>query len=378
MVYLKIENMKTKNFYLVVCILGLFTWSCNKTDSLKTPGTPQVSLKSALTTGVQDLSTAVTSITGSAGYQVVNGPTDLVTKSMVVSPWDTVTHSILLADIAGIYDYKAVKFRWMHFDSMRFFNKTKDTTVMVVRLPEEKVKGSRKLLSYSPADTLLVNNYKITVSDYKYSFSHSIGSSYQMASAINIKGVAAGTYKIQYSKNKVTGYHFSSEFDFPNGFITKTYYTPGDTAISVYAISNGKKTLYEEKYTAIKTAATGGKHREREFSLTIGDVMIVRELGHQQASLDSAKVYVAGVLQVKSKVEIVANSSTPSDDTDNCFTNHKRDLKITFDDGTTKTLSELAGSVITNIGDLFTSLRQANFGTAIIDMVAWDVYFKKP
>ena len=369
--------MKTKNFYLVVMVLGLIAWSCNKTDILKAPGT-QVSLKSAITSGVQDLSTAVSAITTSAGYQVVNGPADLLTKSVLISPWDTVTHSILLADVAGIYDYKAVSYRRMFMQMMRFFNKTKDTTVMVVRLPEEKVKGSRKLFSYNPADTLLSNNYKITVSDYKFIFSHTVGSSYEMASAINIKGVNAGTYKIQYTKNKVTGYHFGSEFDFPNGYITKTYYTPGDTAISDYSISNGTKILYEEKYTAIKSAASGDRHREKEFSLTIGDVMIVRQLGHQQASLDSAKVYVGGVLQLKSKVEIIDDSTNPTvDPTDNCFTNHKRDLKITFDDGTTKTLSELAGTVITNIGDLFTSLRQANFGTAIIDMIAWDIYFKK-
>ncbi len=369
--------MKTKHLYFLVLVLGFIAMSCNKTDSLKTPGS-QVSLKSAITTGVQDLSTAVTAMTTSTGYQVVNGPTDLLTKSIVISPWDTVTHSIQLADIAGIYDYKAVAYRHMFMPMMRFFNKTKDTTVMVIRLPVEKVTNSRKLLSYSPADTLLTNNYKITVSDYKYTFSHVIGSAYEMASAINVKGVAAGTYKIQYTKNKVTGYHFGSEFDFPDGYIAQTYYTPGDTAISEYTIKKGTQIFYDEKYTAIKSAASGSKHREREFSLTIGNVMIVRQLGHSQASLDSAKVYVAGVLQLKSKVEIVDNSTNPAvDPTDNCFANHQRDLKITFDDGTTKTLSELAGSVITNIGDLFTSLRQANFGTAIIDMIAWDIYFKK-
>ena len=370
--------MKTKNLYLLVFIFGLLSWSCSKTSLVNTNPATAVSLKSSLTQGVQDLSSAVTSITTSAGYQVVNGPTDLLTKSAVVSPWDTVTHSVLLADIAGVYDYKATQVKRNHMPSiMRFFNKTKDSTLMVIRLPEEKVKASKKMFTYSPSDTLLTNNYKITVSDYQVRTSHATGSSYEMASAINIKGVAAGTYKITTSQNKTTGYHFASEFDFPNGFVTKCYYTPGDTAVSVYSISDGTKVLYEEKYTAIKSA-TDNKHREKEFSLTIGNVEIVRQLGHSQASLDSAKVYVAGVLQLKSKVEIVDKTTDPTaDKTDDCISNQKRDLKITFDDGTTKTLSELTGSVITDISALFTSLREANFGTAIIDWIAGDIYFKK-
>ena len=368
--------MKTKILYLMVFVFGLTSWSCTKTETLTTPQ-GQVSLKSALTTSVQQLTTAVNAITTSAGYQVVNGPADLLTKSISMSPLDTVTQSILLADIKGIYDYKATSFRKGHLSMMRFFNKTKDTTVMVVRMPEEKIKGSKKMLNYSPADTLLANNYQITLSDYQYTFGHKTGWTYQMASATKVKGVAAGTLKIQSSKTKAAGYRFASEFDFPNGYITKTYYTPGDTAISVYSISDGTKTLYEEKYTAIRTDSLS-RHREKEFSLTIGDVKIVRQMNHSQTSLDSAKVYVAGVLQLKSKVEIIDDSSnTPGDDSDKCFTNHKRELKITFDDGTTKTLSELSGSVITDIGSLFKSLRQSYFGTAIIDWIAWDIYTKR-
>ena len=365
--------MKTKKIYLVVFMLGLITWSCNKTGVLNTAPT-QGSLKSALNQGVQNLSTAVNAITTSAGYQVVVGPADLTTKSVSVSALDTVTHSILLADIAGVYDYKATKV-WRGMGSiLRFFNKTADSTLMVVRLPEEKVQKSRTLFQYNPADTLLTNNYVVTVSDYQYLFSWTMGWTYQMASDINIKNVDAGNLKIQSSNNKITGYHFASEFDFPNGYITKCYYTPGDTAISVYAITDGTKTLYEEKYTAIRSSPNDW-HREKEFSLTIGNVQIVRILGHEDASLDSAKVYVSGVLQLKSKVEIVDTATgTTTDETDNCITNHKRELKITFDDGTTATFTQLAGAVITDIGSLFASLRQSYFATGIIDWIAWDIY----
>jgi hypothetical protein len=367
--------MKTL-IYCSAFVFGMLAISCSKTNEMGTASNT-VSLKSALTQGIQNLSTAMTAISTSQGSQVVKGPADLLTKSATISLWDTVSHSILLADIAGVYEYKATTFKRGHMPMMRFFNKTKDSTLMVVRLPEEKVKGSKKLLNYSAGDSMLTNNYQITVSDYQLSSSHSTGTTYQMASAIKISDVDAGQYKIQSSKSKQSGYNLASEYDFPNGYITKCSYTPGDTAVSTYAISKDSKTLYEEKYTAIRTDSLN-KHREKEFSLTIGDVVIVRQLGHNQASLDSAKVYVAGVLQLKSKVEIVDNTNDPTGDkADHCITNHKKELKITFDDGTTKTLSELTGTVITDIGTLFTSLREANFGKAIVDYIAWDIYFKK-
>jgi hypothetical protein len=364
--------MKTNKLILAVLMLGLIASSCNKTTDLNTSA-GQVSLKSALTNGVQDLTTAVNAITSSVSYQVVAGPADLTTKSFLLSFFYTVTHSILLADIAGVYDYKATQVSHGHGSILRFFNKTAESAQMVVRMPEEKVKASKKLLHYTPSDTSLINNYVVTLSDYQYRFKYFNGWTYQMASGIKIKDVDAGVLKIQTSNDKTSGYHFASEFNFPNGYTTKCSYSSGDTAVSVYAISNGTKTLYQEKYTAIKTSSEI-KHREKEFSLTIGNVLIVRKLDHTQTSLDSAKVYVDGVLQLKSKVEIVDKTT---DTTDKCITGQKRELKITFDDGTTATFTELANNTITDISTLFASMRQANFATAIIDWMAWDVYTKK-
>lgn len=362
--------MKTKGLFLAITLLALFSWSCSKTSDLNSASVP-VSLKSALTQGVTDLTSAVNAITTSTSYQVISGPSDLTTKSLETWPLDTVTHSILLADIKGVYDYKATSVKRGSGSILRFFNKTAENTQMVVRLPEEKVKASRSLLRYTPSDTLLTNNYVVTLSDYQYKFRYFNGWTYQMASGIKIKDVDAGVLKIATSNDKTNGYHFASEFKFPNGYVTKTSYTSGDTAISLYAISNATKTLYEEKYTAIRTS-TESRHREREFTLTIGNVKVIRGMG--KTSLDSAKVYVSGVLQTKAKVEII---DITTDATDKCIAGKKRELKITFDDGTAKTFTELAGTVITNISTLFASMRQANFATAIIDWIAWDIYTKK-
>jgi hypothetical protein len=362
--------MKTQSLILTVLLLGLISWGCSKTSDLNS-ATQTVSLKDALTAGVQDLNTAVSAITTSAGYQVVAGPADLTTKSLEFWALDTITHSILLADIAGVYDYKATSVKRGAGSILRFFNKSAVNAQMIVKMPEEKVKASRTLLRYTPGDTLLVNNYVVTLSDYQCRFRYFNGWTYQMASSIKVKDIEAGVLKIQTSNDKILGYHFASQFNFPNGYITKTSYTSGDTAISSYAISKATKTLYEEKYTAIKTSSES-RHRETEFALTIGEVKIIRTLG--KTSLDSAKVYVSGKLQTKAKVEIVDKTT---DTTDKSICGQKRELKITFDDGTSKTFTELAGAAITDISTLFASMRQAKFSTAIIDWIAWDVYTKK-
>ncbi len=363
--------MKTKSFYLSLLMLGFIAWSCSKQNTLPNSNTA-VSLKSSITSGVQDLSTAMAAITTSAGYQVVTGPTDLATKSGVITPLDTATHSILLTNIAGIYDYKATTIKRGSSMILQYFTKTGTSAQAVFRMPEEKVKASKSLLQYKPSDTLLVNNYTIALSDYQYRFAQGNGWDYKMASAINIKNTDVGTLKIQSSNSPTLGYKYASEYLFTNGYQTKFNYTSGDTAISTYAISNGTKTLYEEKYIAIRTK-TDPRYKETTFSLKIGEVLIERELGPGY-TLDSAKVYVSGVLQVKSKVEFVDKVPTT---TDNCISSQKRELKITFDDGTTSTFTQLAGNVITDITSLFTAMRQGSFATSVIDWIAWDIYSKK-
>src|ERR1035437_10200408 len=114
--------MKTKNLYLAVVMLGIITWSCNKTNESAT-STNSVSLKSSINTGVQNLSSAVNAINTSQGYQVFSGANDLSTKSAVISPLDTLTQSIGLADIAGIYTYKATKMKRGQMSLMKFFTK---------------------------------------------------------------------------------------------------------------------------------------------------------------------------------------------------------------------------------------------------------------
>jgi len=367
-------DMKTKDFYLAL-VLGSFTlWSCSNNDDLS-----QSSLKTSLNNSVLQLTTAVATISASQGYQVLavsstssNSPS-LVKSS--VAAFDTTYNSIQLADVAGVYNYKATPSKKWQNSLMQYFVKSADNEHMIVSLPEEKVLHPYSLLRYSAKDSLLTNNYKIDVSDYKYVFNRYLGWDYQMASTINIKTVDVGALKIQSSYSKANDYKYVSEFVFTDNYKAICNYTTGDTAAATYAINDGTKILYEEKYTAIRTSSMGNRHKEKEYSLTIGDVQIVRGMNQQNNSLDSAKVYVAGVLQLNSKIEFITDIT--SGEIESSVINKKRDLKITFDDGTSTTISELLGTSVTTIRNLFASLRQASFATSVIDWIAWDIYTNK-
>jgi len=293
-----------------------------------------------------------------------------------VMAFDSTYSSILLTDISGVYDYKAAYYKKRAPSLLSFFVRSADNADMIVNLPKEKVQKPNSLLHFSPKDTTLVNDYMIDLSKYEYKFNRVLGWNYNMASKISISGVNAGDLAIQSSNSKANGYHFASDFAFANGYNTKTSHTSGDTIISLYNILKDSKTLYEEKYTAIRTSTTS-RHREKEYSLTIGNVQIVRTPG--PTSLDSAKVYVGGVLQLHSKVQFidVISTSTATDSTETSIVNHKRELQITFDDGTSTTIKQLLGSTIDNIRALFVSLRQTNFATDVVDWIAWDIYMNK-
>ncbi|MDD4992702.1 MAG: hypothetical protein PHR83_10750 [Paludibacter sp.] len=366
--------MKSKISFPVILLLSILSWSCSNNDL------GQASLKDSMNKSVQELATAMNKISTSNGYQVLaisSGVPSNTTASLVkssVAAFDTTYSSIKLADIAGIYDYKAVKYKRGGNQLFRFFTKSGTSDHMIVRLPESKLKNPSGLLHYSPSDTLLVNNYIIDLSKYEYNFNRRLGWNYQMISTINIKDVNVGALAIQSSSSIANGYKYASEFVFADGYKASCTYASGDTAVTSYAINDGSKVLYSEKYTAIR-GSKNGKHKEKQYTLTIGNVEIVRGLNHEV--LDSAKVYVGGVLQKNAKVEIVDINTSDDDSDDVSVINKNRELKITFDDGTSATISDLLGTSVTTIRTLFASLRQSTFAVGIVDWIAWDIYTNK-
>lgn len=365
--------MKTRNASLALLLFGCIMWSCSSNEDLG-----QKSLKTSIDSSIESLNTALTKISASPGYQVLAlSSTSSDGASMVkssVSSVDSTYKSILLADIAGVYEYKATPYKRGMTSMLRFFTKTGDSDFMIVKLPESKVRNYRTLLKYNSSDTLLSNNFVVTLTKYQDYFKNPYIWDYEMASNINIDDVNAGDLQIQSSNSIENGYKYASQFDFADGYSIKCNYNTGDTVVCSYTISNQSGILYQETFTSIKNQLER-RHREKEYSFTIGNVTIERKMGPN--SLDSAKVYVGGVLQTNAKVEIIEVASS-TDEVDNSIVNCKRDLKITFDDGTSTTVSELlTANSLETIRTLFKSLRQVSFSTAIIDWIAWDIYTNK-
>ncbi|ADQ78480.1 hypothetical protein Palpr_0318 [Paludibacter propionicigenes WB4] len=360
--------MKTKGIYLALVLFSVIAWSCTSQDGLNNQ-----SLKTSITANAQELITAVNSITASSGYGILSN-SDLATspsmvKSAEASSVTPITDTISLSQIAGVYDYKAAKYKKWSPMLFNFFAKTGTSSDFIVRLPEAKIKHPRLLLLYTPADTTLVNDYVIDVSKYNYVFGRYLWN-YNLASTITVKNVSIGSLTVQSSRNKSEGQNFVSGFTFANGYEAKLKYSTGDTILSVYNISKGGTTLFEEKFTAIKDSAS--RHREKQYSLTIGNVQVIRTPTHGNNGLDSAKVYLGGVLQTKAVVKII-DSGSKDDATEFSVIGHNRDLQITFDDGTSTTVNQLLGSTITDVRSLFLSLRQVYFATNVVDWVAWSV-----
>jgi hypothetical protein len=369
--------MKTTKIIAALALLGIITWSCTTQTDLSSSA-----LKSNINSNAATLTTAVNTITASAGYQVLanssstSGPS--LVNEMGEMPVDTTTVSYSLTDVSGVWDYTASLKSHRFQPITNFFTKTGTSNNLILRMPESKVKKPWTLMFYQSSDTTLTNNYVIDVSKYARKYNqYRIGRwywTYDLASNISISNVSAGDLTIQSSNQATTGYNFASGFTFANGYKATTTYTSGDTIVSTYNISKDNTTLYEEKYTAAKTSATS-KFRERQYSITIGNVKIVRTPGLNV--LDSAKIYVGGVLQTNAKIQVV-DQTVSSDSTEVTMTNHKRDLQITFDDGTVTRVSQLlTDNTLSNIRTLFNTIRQAYFATNIVDNVANYIYKNK-
>jgi len=374
--------MKTTKIYTALALISVISWNCTSRSEVD-----DASLKSSVNSNAVTLTAAVEAITSSVGYQILSVQnTETTTGPSLVNAVegvaiDTATIKYSLADVAGIWDYKAALNKKRPVPVNSFFQNTGTSNDLILRMPESKVKRPASLFIYRPADTTLVNNYVIDVSKYNRIYKQFRPQrwywNYDMASNISVGGVSAGDLAIQSSNQPTNGYHFKSRFAFADGYVANTSYTSGDTIISLYNISKNNTTLYQEKFTSVKTSSTS-KFREKEYSLTIGNVEIVRTPGPN--SLDSAKVYLAGVLQTKAKVEIidVTTPSTTADSTETTVSNHKRAIQITFDDGTVTTISQLlTDNTLQNIRNLFATIRQAYFATDIVDNVANYIYRSK-
>jgi hypothetical protein len=365
--------------FSVLVLTSFLLLACEPATEVKNdPTTPEsgqtVPLKVSLAQGVEDLSSAVKAIHNSESFQLLAGiapgtegsgspsfAPDLRRDSLVIS----------LADVSGVYEYSWKKLRKMNNNLLRVFDRTADNEHLIVRLPAQKVKNYHRLFIYAPRDTALTNNFEAVVSEYLLSRHYLKGLEYKLTSSMKVDDKSLGSVKISRIRNKVNGFNFSSEYALGSGFVVSNTQNSGDTAVSVYAISKDGVVLFEEKMTSYRISQEN-KMREKVFSLTIGKVTIVRIAGTD--SFANAKIYVDGVLQENAKAEIVITEETNEE---KGVTYQRRDVKLTFDDGTTTTLRELKGDTIEELGLIFASVRQIGFASEIIDRIAANIFWTK-
>ncbi len=361
----RIKNRKimktTIRIILGTVILSAVLWSCTKTDS----SVQTTTLKNSINLSALHLNTAVNTIASTKAYSILtfNGGT---AKSLSTTETAYKVY-ITLDSIKGIYNYKPVPKadRW-GISLMKYFDKTADDNKMIVKMPLKKVTDPRTLRQYAAGDSALTNNFSIAVSDYHNNYNNYHDFDYIMTSAITIDDVAAGNLNIKYVVSPATGVNYASQYTFSGGYTADYKYLSGDTTLSSFAISENSKVLYKEELRTVKvdTARFG---REHEYILTIGDVQIIRKSGTKAVT-----VSVAGVVQTNAVVTMVDKAA----DSEASVVKH-RDIQITFDDGTTTTISALIGNSVNNIKTLFDSLHSVFFSAYVVDWIAYDIYYHR-
>ncbi len=353
--------MKNVTFKLFgFSILMLMIASCSKTVD---QGSSTGVLKDAITSSTQNLNNAVNEITYSQAFQLLSVSSGTTLKSGTVY-----SANIPLSLIVGVYDYKAIKTNEsMSYPLVKFFTRSADPAKMVVNMPLAKLQDPRVLRRYLKSDSTLTNNFSMTVTDYHNNYNSYHDYDYVNVADISIDKAKAGSLNIKSVVSPTAGTQYASQFAFSNGYTAMYAYTSdNNSTLSSFSISKANTLLYEEKLQTTKTD-TGKFGREHIYTLTIGNVKIVR--GPDKTT----QVYVNNILQTKAVVAVVDDDDS-EDEHSIC---HKRDIQITFDDGTVSTISQLLSKSITDISTLFSSLHDVYFAAYIVDWIGYDIYYKR-
>jgi hypothetical protein len=340
-----------RNVIAIVVIMGLIAWNCSKVE------TGNQGLRQSVEKGVADISHAVSKISGTTGYQLLS-MNEGAAKSEV-----TFNDSINLSAVSGIYDFQPdTIIRYHHYSPYKLFKKTGESDNMIVNLPERMVFHAKHLYFFTPLDTVYPNNFTITASNYHlyYTLWHSY--EYKLTAGLTLNDEAAGNMDVYATSSSDHNNSFASKFDFNDGYKISEEWQDGDTATSSFSLTKGNDTLFKESNIFIWYDY---HKREKQYNLTIGAVEIKKSTG-----IDSMQVFVAGILQ-QHAAQIVADDSDTTGSV--C---HKRDILLTFDDGTTAKLSDLIQPVREQLKALRESLHNMYFAKHIVDFIAFSIYFE--
>ena len=338
-----------KNIISIIVIMGLISWNCSRIETSS-------GLRQSIEKGVADINHAVTSISGTTSYQILSLSGD-ATKSDY-----SFNDSISLNMISGIYDFQPdTVMRFHDFCPYKLFKKTGESENVVVNLPEMMILHPKHLHFYEPLDTVYPNNFTITATDYHLYYNWWHNYEYKLTAGLTLDDKNAGSMDVSLTSRSFHNNSYTSEYTFKDGYNIAAVWQDGDTATSFFSLSKDNDTLFKESNVFIWHDY---HKREKQYDLTIGDVEIKKSTG-----VDSIQVFLNGVLQ-KAAAEIITDDS---DSTGSVC--HKRDILLTFDDGTTAKLSDLMEPVHVQLKMLRESLHYMYFARRIVDYIALSIYF---
>ena len=339
-----------KNILVIAIAAGLLAWGCSKVES-------DLSLKQSVEKGVADINKAISSISETKGYQMLTLGGDAAKSD------EGFNDSITLDLVAGIYDFQPSPVMTHHFYyPYRLFKKTGTSDKMIVNMPERLIFHPKYLRYYTPADTVPIkNNFTISASDYHVYYSWWNNFDYKLSADFTLDAKDAGSIDVAVAEKSWRDHSYSSKFKFTEGYSIASEWQTGDTTVSSFALLKEADILLKETRVFIWNEHHKG---EKQYTLKIGKVDIKRMSG-----VDSIQVYLDGILQKKAAAFI-----TDSSDSTGTIC-HKRDILLTYDDGTTAKLSELINPALSSLRTLINSLHSMYFAKNIVDYIAVSIYY---
>lgn len=341
-----------KIFLLIIFSFPFIIWQCSKLDE------GRLTLKESLRESSIAINNAVETISASKGFDLLSLTEDGVKSDMEFHD------SINLDLIAGIYDFSPVPdLRPAFFFPYRFFTKTGESDNLEINLPEQLVFHPKRLHFFVMTDSDLENNFNITATDYHFYHTWWNNYNYKLDADFTLDSEDIGNMSIFSEWDSFSSHNYKNQYNFPEGYSLIRTGMTGDTAKYDFALTQDNDTLLKEN---LMFTGNGFKRREKQYRLSIGNVEIRRGTG-----IDSIQVWYDGVLQQKAGAKIMNN------DDYNASLFSRRDILLTFDDGTQAKLSDLIAPSLETLRGLSRSLDDMYFSRRIVDYIAFNIYYNK-
>lgn len=339
-----------RSILITAFFISLFSWSCSKI------GTENTNLKQSLDRNADKINEATNKISQTEGYRLLSVSDDIAKSG------EGFNDSIDLESVAGIYDYQPDTLHKHDFYiPYRLFTETGESNKMIVNLPSRLIFHPKYLYDCHLSDSILKNNFTITASEYHFYYNWWRNYDYRLNAGFTLDSKDIGSLSMLETSSSLTQHLITAKYTFTEGYYISVSHETGDTTVSSFALGQNQNTLLTETTVFIKK-----DHHdfERQYILSIGNVDIKRSTG-----VDSVQIFLDGALQKKAAVKIVDNYDMQGSI---C---HKRDIQLTFDDGTTEKLSTLIEPARETLKTLVNSLGEMYFSRHIVDYIAISIYY---